>query len=111
MYAFGFDSPILNLFSYPQRGCKKNLRFFTAPYQRFSENKKPYKNNGFFGGSRIDFSNKPDCFPKFKTAFRRNCDIIAKRQKKLLTNQLAYANIWVWLARANQFLSCMVSEC
>ena len=31
MYAFGFDSPILNLFSYPQRGCKKNLRFFTAP--------------------------------------------------------------------------------
>ncbi len=27
----GFDSPILNLFSYPQRGCKKLAFFFTAP--------------------------------------------------------------------------------
>ena len=32
MYAFGFDSPILNIFSYPQRGCKKNLRFFYSPF-------------------------------------------------------------------------------
>jgi len=28
MYAFGFDSPILNLFSYPQRGCKKTCVFY-----------------------------------------------------------------------------------
>jgi|GEM_PF-5906427 len=30
----GFDSPILNLFSYPQRGCKK-LAFFYSPFRFF----------------------------------------------------------------------------
>ena len=31
MYAFGFDSPILNIFSYPQ-GAVKKLAFFYSPF-------------------------------------------------------------------------------
>ena len=31
MYAFGFDSPILSIFSYPQ-GAVKKLTFFYSPF-------------------------------------------------------------------------------
>ena len=31
LYAFGFDSLILNIFSYPPRGCKKTY-VFLKPY-------------------------------------------------------------------------------
>ena len=31
MYAFGFDLLILNLFSYPRKGCKKTY-VFLQPY-------------------------------------------------------------------------------
>ena len=30
MYAFGFDSLILNIFSYPRKGCKKNNVFLNT---------------------------------------------------------------------------------